>query len=277
MTADPVLADAAARLEAAGIPDPAREAIRLAALAAGITLEDWLRRGEPLRGEQAERFATLVARRARREPYAYLAGRTSFYGLDLAVTPAVLVPRPETELLVATALAHLPRRPGRVVDVGTGSGAVALALARHGDAAWRIEAVDIDLAALEVARANRDRLGLAVCLYPSDLLAQVRPGILGIVANLPYVANADPVDPEVRYEPPGAVFAGPDGLSLIRRLVAQAPDRLEPRGWIGLEVGAGQAEPVAERLATAGFRPVGIEPDWAGIGRVVWGVWPGGV
>ncbi|MCL8208124.1 MAG: peptide chain release factor N(5)-glutamine methyltransferase [Actinomycetia bacterium] len=277
MRADPVLAAAAERLKAAGIPDPAREVLGLAAHAAGVSLEEWLLRSRPLGDDARGRFETLVARRARREPYAYLVGRTTFYGLDLVVTPAVLVPRPETELLVDAALAHCPPRPGRVVDVGTGSGALALALARHGPPVWRVEAVDIDLAALEVARTNRDRLGLAVCLYPSDLLAQVRPGILGIVANLPYVAWGDTVDPEVRHEPPVAVFAGPDGLGLIRRLVAQARGRLEPGGWLGLEVGAGQADVVQAWLATAGFRPVGVETDWAGIGRIVWGVWPGGV
>jgi release factor glutamine methyltransferase len=276
VTADPLLAAASRRLRSAGVPDAAREAMRLAALAAGCSLAEWLRRGKPLEGESAERFLVLVDRRAQREPYAYLAGRTEFFGLELLVTPDVLIPRPETEVLVATALAQVPRRPGRVVDVGTGSGAVALALARHGDPAWRIEAVDLDLAALEVARANRDRLGLSVCLYPSDLLAQVRPGLLGIVANLPYVADLDPVDPEVRYEPQNAVFAGPDGLGLIRRLVRQAPSRLQPGGWIGLEVGAGQAQEVAERLSAAGFRPVETERDWAGVERVVWGVWPGG-
>jgi release factor glutamine methyltransferase len=217
----------------------------------------------------------LTRRRAAREPMAYLRGCQEFYGLGILVNRAVLVPRPETETLVEVALQAIPPAPGVVVDVGTGSGAVALALAVYGPPTWEILGVDVSPAALLTAALNRARLRQTrrVTLFRSDLLAAV-PGLLSaVVANLPYVADADAVDPEVRHEPAEAVFAGPDGLRLIRRLIDEAVARLRPGGPLLLEVGIGQAATVRRWMEEAGFSGVAIERDGAGVPRVVWGRW----
>jgi release factor glutamine methyltransferase len=273
---DPLLAWAVGRLRQAGIPEPRREAVILAAAVLGREREALYRDGVGFSAEQADGFRTLVERRSQREPLAYLTGGREFYGLWLRVTPAVLVPRPETETLVEWALHHVPDRPGRVVDVGCGSGAVALALAHAGPTVWAVEAVDVDPAAVDLTRLNAARLGLQVTAYRSDLVAEVAPDCLGIVANLPYVNPVADVDPEVRFEPPHAVFAPEEGLGLIRRLVGEAPAKLVPGGVLGLEIGVGQAETVTDWLAAAGFHPLREGIDLQGQVRVVGGEWPGG-
>jgi release factor glutamine methyltransferase len=273
---DPLLAWAVDRLKRAGVGEPRREALMLAEVVLGRPRESLYRDGIHFSPEQANRFRALVERRSRREPIAYLTGHREFYGLDLAVTPAVLVPRPETETLVDWALRHVCRQPGRVVDVGCGSGAVGLALAHVGPKVWTIEAVDIDPEAVELTRRNAVRLGLPVTVYRSDLTAAVEPGCLGLLANLPYVDPTAAVDPEVRFEPAHAVFAPEGGLGLIRRLVTEAPDKLAPGGVLGLEVGVGQAEVVAGWLAVRGFRPLPAGIDLQGQVRVVGGEWSGG-
>lgn len=258
-------------LERHGVPDPAREAVKLVSLALFVSQEQ-LYRDEPSLDATAQAYLEeLTERRCRREPFAYLAGHQEFYGLDFTVSPAVLVPRPETEVLVETALTHIPRRAGRVIDVGTGSGAVGLALAHQGPAEWKIEGVDCDFKALEVARHNRNRLGLKMLLYPSDLLAHVEPGLLGIVANLPYVGTADEVDPEVRFEPPQAVFGGPEGVQLLSRLLHQAPAKLCKDGKIGLEIGVGQETLVRQLMEENGLEVEAQYPDLSGVTRIVWG------
>lgn len=269
----PLLAWAVHRLSAAGVPEPERDAVILLAAVLGRSRESLYRDRPVLTAAEEERFRSLVERRAQREPVAYLTGHREFYGLDLSVTPRVLIPRPESETLVEWVLTRVPAEPGRVVDVGTGSGAVALALAKAGPSVWAVEAVDLDLQALEVARENRRRLGLSVQMYPSDLLAQVKPGILAVVANLPYVALTDAVDPEVAYEPRHAVYAAEGGLALIDRLVDQASTKLRDGGTLALEVGAGQAERVLARLRRAGFEPAPPGIDLQGTARVVGGVW----
>lgn len=273
---DPLLAWAVDQLKRAGVEEPRREVLMLAEVVLERTRESLYRDGIHFSLEQANRFRTLVERRSRREPIAYLTGHREFYGLELAVTPAVLVPRPETETLVDWALRHVCHQPGRVVDVGCGSGAVGLALAHVGPKVWTIEAVDIDPAAVELTRRNAVRLGLPVTVYRSDLTAAVEPGCLGLLANLPYVDPTAAVDPEVRFEPAHAVFAPDGGLGLIRRLVAEAPDKLAPGGVLGLEIGVGQAEVVAGWLAVRGFRPLPTGIDLQGQVRVVGGEWPGG-
>lgn len=273
MRADPDLREAVTALARAGIPDPEREVILLLLAATGQDRESLYRDGPAMSPGSRAKFRELFRRRAMREPLPYLTGRREFYGLDLAVSPKVLIPRPETETLVDRALSVIPPRPGRVVDVGTGSGAVALAIASAGHAGWSVEAVDLDLSALSVARANRARLGLPIKIYPSDLLSQVEPGLLAVVANLPYVGLDDPVVPEVRFEPRQAVFALEGGVQLIERLVHQAPMKLVADGVLLVEVGAGQAGPVARSMRGAGFDVGPPAVDLGGQERVVWGVW----
>ena len=202
---------------------------------------------------------TLIDRRAAREPVAYILGSKGFRRLELKVDPRVLVPRPETELLVEAALA-LP--PGAsVADVGTGSGAVALALADERPD-LDVTGFDISADALTVARANGARLGLPVMFRQADLLDG--GGYDAVVANLPYVAEAERSDlpPEItRYEPEVALFAGEDGLDLIRRLATALPDGVRS---IALEIGAMQGDAVTELLARSGFAEVNRHRDLAG-------------
>jgi release factor glutamine methyltransferase len=265
--------EALAHLERGGVPDAQREVPLLLMAALGASREELFRDRPDLDPEAWKRLTQMVARRARREPLAYVVGRQEFYGLDLKVTPRVLVPRPSTETLVATALKVIPAAVGRVVDVGVGSGAVALALARLGPAEWSVEGVDLDLQALALAKANRERVGVRVLMYPSDLLAQVEGGIAGVVANLPYVGQDDPVDPEVGFEPARAVYGGPRGPELLLRLVSQLPQKLRAGGVAVLEVGAGQAAEVAAAMARAGAAVADPVKDLDGTARVVWGRW----
>jgi release factor glutamine methyltransferase len=220
-------------------------------------------------GPAVRAFQDLVRRRsAGREPVAYLLGRRGFGRLELEVDARVLVPRPETELLVEAALG-LPRG-ARVVDVGTGSGAVALALKdERGD--LDVRGTDLSEDALAVARANAARLGLDVALSRADLLDGVGP-VDAVLSNPPYVAEADraTLPPEVvRHEPALALFAGPDGLDVVRRLVVQAG--ASAAALLALEVGQGQAPAVAELVRAAGFGEVEALTDLAGIERVVVG------
>jgi release factor glutamine methyltransferase len=220
-------------------------------------------------GPAVRAFQDLVRRRsAGREPVAYLLGRRGFRRLELVVDARVLVPRPETELLVEAALG-LPRG-ARVVDVGTGSGAVALALKdERGD--LDVRGTDVSEEALAVARANAARLGLDVALSCADLLEGVAP-VDAVLSNPPYVADAEraTLPPEVaRHEPALALFAGPDGLDVVRRLVVQAG--ASAAALLALEVGLGQAPAVAELVRAAGFGTVEALRDLAGIERVVVG------
>ncbi len=232
-----------------------------------------------LRPRQQEDLLLLLARRLGGEPMAYILGRRAFYDLELAVTPAVLIPRPETELLVEAALERLqPEAPCRLLDLGTGSGAIALALARHRTEAL-ITAVDRSAEALAVARANARRLGLGhVRFVLSDWYAALAGEVFDlIVANPPYVAEDDPhlQRGDVRFEPAQALRAGPDGLAAIRVIVAGAPAHLRPGGWLLLEHGHDQAAASQTLLAAAGFEAVFTLSDLAGLPRVSGGRLPG--
>ena len=225
-----------------------------------------LRGGEEASGELRTRYLALLTRRVKREPVAYILGRRAFRQLTLAVDPRALIPRPETELLVEVGL-ELPHG-ARVADIGTGCGAVALALAQERPDLELIGA-DISDGALSLARMNAQRLGLAVGWVRSDLLSEVSAPVL--LANLPYVADGEPLPPDVAlYEPHRALFGGPDGLDLIRRLIAQAGERQEVE-LIALEIGHTQADAVSALLAQAGFRSSERRRDLAGIERVVVG------
>lgn len=211
------------------------------------------------------RFEELVERRAAREPVAYILGRRAFRQIDLAVDRRVLIPRPETELLVEVGLT-LPAG-ARVIDVGTGSGAVALAL-KHERPDLEVTGTDVSRDALEVAGQNVRRMGLDVELRRADLLHGMTDGFDAVLANLPYVAEGTELAPEItRYEPAEALFAGPDGLDQIRRLVGM----LERVPMVALEIGFDQAGAVTEILKGAGFTTVERLRDLAGHERVVLG------
>jgi release factor glutamine methyltransferase len=230
-------------------------------------------RDHPVASALAEEFTGLLARRAGGEPVAYLLGHKEFYGLDFVVDRRVLVPRPETELLVELALAAAAGRAGplRVADIGTGSGAIAVALAVHLPQA-RIDAVDISAAALEVARANvaRHGLGARVRLLEGDLLAPLEGQYDLIVSNPPYTILAE-VEPNVlAHEPHLALEGGADGADLYRRIFAQAPAHLRHGGALLCEIGAWQGAIVAG-LARAAFpaAEVRVSRDLAGHERIV--------
>jgi release factor glutamine methyltransferase len=228
-------------------------------------------------------YRALLARRSAREPLQHLLGHEDFHGLRFAVSPAVLIPRPETEGLVEWALDRLPAEDAAVLaDVGTGSGAIACALATARPAI-RVLAIDQSSAALEIARDNVDRLDLAdrVVLLEGDLLEPViergaRVDLL--VANLPYVPgwSIETLAVEVaRHEPRLALDGGPDGMALIRRLVEQAPAALRAGASVLLEIGPGQSVPLAACLEARGFDRVEVRSDLCGVIRYLGARWPG--
>ena len=221
--------------------------------------------GRELEPDEARAFADAARRRSMREPVAYIVGRKGFRRLELAVDPRVLVPRPETEHVVEAAL-DLPRG-ARVVDVGTGSGAIALALADERPD-LRVVATELSAGALAVARANGDRLGLAADWREGDLLEPVDGPVDAVVSNPPYVRRGDPLPPDVaRHEPAEALFAGDDGLDVLRRLAPAAA--ASGAAFAAFEVGEGQAADVEALLLDAGFERVERVRDLAGIERVV--------
>ena len=210
-------------------------------------------------------FCRYLERRKRGEPVAYILGEKEFYGLMLEVTPAVLIPRPETELLVERAL----ERPfSSLADLGTGCGAIAVAVKKHRPGA-RVVAADDSDAALEVARRNAARHGVTIELRKGSWLAPLAGERFEIiVANPPYVAAGDPHLAELRFEPPEALVAGDDGLDAIRDIIAAAPAHLVPGGWLFLEHGIGQDSAVRGLLREAGLEEPRTWPDLAGIPRV---------
>jgi release factor glutamine methyltransferase len=222
-------------------------------------------------GPAVRAFQDAVRRRAvTREPVAYITGRRGFRRIELSVDRRTLIPRPETELLVEVALTLPPR--ARVLDVGTGSGAVALALA-HERPDLEVAGSDVSEAALELARGNGERLGLPVRWLQADLLDGVPDEFDAVLANLPYVADGErgALAPEIlRHEPASALFAGPDGLAAIQALLAQLAARERVR-LAALEVGAGQAGVAAESMRRARLGRVRIERDLAGVERVIVG------
>jgi len=221
-----------------------------------------------LPGETENRFADFVSRRKNGEPIAYIVGHKEFYGLELAVNPAVLIPRPETELLIELAL---QREFSSVADLGTGSGAVALAIKKHRPEA-HVVAVEASAAALAVARRNSTRHGLEIRLVHGlwfQPLAGERFDL--IVANPPYVAVGDPHLAGLRFEPRSALIAGADGLDAIREIAREAPAHLEHGGWLLMEHGMGQELAVRQLLDAAGLESVTSWPDLAGIARVAGG------
>jgi release factor glutamine methyltransferase len=256
-------------LQAAGVDTPRLDAEVLLAHVLGVDRARLvLDRDRAVEGGSVRAFQDAVRRRAvGREPVAYITGVRGFRRLDLHVDARVLIPRPETETLVEAAL-ELPRG-ARVIDVGTGSGAVALAL-KDERPDLDVVATDASAAALAVARANAARLGLGVGFVEGDLLDGVTGAIDAVVSNPPYVENGAPLMPEIaRHEPPGALYAGADGLAVIRRLAAQAG--ASDASFVALEVGMGQAADVAGLVRAAGFAATERRRDLGGIERVVVG------
>jgi release factor glutamine methyltransferase len=221
--------------------------------------------------ETEQAFAALAERRRQGEPIAYILGKREFYGLDLQVTRAVLIPRPETELLVELALARIAADAAvRVLDLGTGSGAIAVALAKQRPQA-RMTAVDVDYAVMAVARANASRHGVSVRFFCGDWFGALAGESFDlIVSNPPYVAAEDPhlLTGDVRFEPQRALVGGADGLDCIRTIVAKAGAHLRPGAWLLFEHGYDQAEACRALLEAHGYREVQSWPDLAGIPRV---------
>jgi release factor glutamine methyltransferase len=227
---------------------------------------------DPVDPPDAERIAALLERRAAGEPLAYLTGAREFRGLSLQVDRRVLVPRPETEALVDWALEILDARAAgptaRVVDLGTGSGAIGLAIA-HARRTVEVTATDASAEALDCARDNADRLGVALRLRRGDWWAATPGERFDLaVSNPPYIAEHDPHLAALTHEPPTALASGPLGLDALRRIAAEAPRHLPPGGWLLLEHGHDQADAVRRALAAAGFEAVETRPDLAGHARL---------
>ncbi len=280
MTLREVLRQAEAQIASRNIPDARIEAELLLMHSLSIQrAELYARLSEPLPSSEGSRFWGLVERRLGREPTAYIVGRCEFYGVDLQVDRRVLIPRPETELLVETALAFMERRFGKeqpclIVDVGTGSGAIAVVLAIHLPQS-RIYATDASRDAIEVARNNCRRHGVEerVEFLVGDLLEPLPQAVDLIVANLPYVKDSDisQLAPEIRdFEPVAALAGGADGLDKVRLLLAGARSHLLPQGSVMLEIGLGQAEK-AVSVARRHFPESKIDllKDFASIDRVL--------
>ena len=274
------LSQAETRIAARGIPDARIEAELLLMHSLGIMkAELYARLGDALFPEENERFCHLIERRLQHEPTPYILNQCQFYGLDLYVDSRVLIPRPETELLVDTALTFMKQRflQGQacsVADIGTGSGAVAIALALHLPQA-KVYATDLSADALEVARMNCGKHGVLkqVHLLQGDMLEPLPHPVALIAANLPYVRDSDlpSLMPEIReFEPMSALIAGKDGLEKIDQLLSQAGHKLLSNGAIVLEIGQGQG-PAVTALAKNCFpdSQIGLFPDLANIDRVL--------
>ena len=279
MTTPSTIAQELARAQAAGLARIDAQMLLLHVLDRATNDRAWLltHDGDAMAADALARWHALCARRAAGEPVAYLTGRKEFYGLALQVDARVLDPRPDTETLVDWALQLLAPCPApRVADLGTGSGAIALAL-QHQRPDARVLAVDASEGALAVARANAKRLKLGVQCVQGDWLAGLDGPFDAIVSNPPYIPAQDPHLAALTHEPLSALASGADGLDDIRRIVAQAPALLVPGGWLLLEHGWDQADAVRALLRAAGFSQVQSRMDLAGIARCSGGAMPVGL
>ncbi|MGC4009202.1 MAG: peptide chain release factor N(5)-glutamine methyltransferase [Pseudomonas sp.] len=226
--------------------------------------------------EAHDLYDRYLARRVAGEPVAYILGRQGFWSLDLEVAPHTLIPRPDTELLVETALALLPASPSRVLDLGTGTGAIALALACE-RLSWQVLGVDRIPEAVALAERNRERLRLGnVAFRASHWFSAVDGERFSlIVSNPPYIPSTDPhlKQGDVRFEPSSALVSGQDGLDDIRLIIDQAPDHLENGGWLMLEHGFDQPDAVRDLLLSRGFSAVESRRDLGGHERISLGRW----
>lgn len=259
----------------AGLPAPRLEAeILLTHLTALSRAHLFAHPEAPVDAAIAEEYARLLGRRAQGEPVAYITGNREFWSLKLAITPAVLIPRPETELVVEAALERLTgNTTARVADLGTGSGAIALAIASE-RRDIEVHATDRSPEALEVARENANRLDLANVQFHLGSWCDPLCGAFDLIAsNPPYVAAGDPhlQAGDLRFEPEGALIAGGDGMEALREIVACAPSRLKPGGWLILEHGHTQGAACHALLGKSGFHSVETLTDLAGSDRVTLG------
>ena len=276
MTTPSTIAQELARAQAAGLARIDAQMLLLHVLDRATNDRAWLltHDGDAMAADALARWHALCARRAAGEPVAYLTGRKEFYGLALQVDARVLDPRPDTETLVDWALEVLDGHPApRLLDLGTGSGAIALAL-QHQRPGASVLAVDASEDALAVARANAARLGLAVQFRHGQWMEGLEGVFDAIVSNPPYIPAADPHLAALTHEPLQALASGADGLEDIRAIVAQAPAHLKPGGWLLLEHGWDQAPAVCALLRSAGLQQVQGRKDLAGIVRCSGGRWP---
>lgn len=284
-TALSLLGEGTAAMSAAGIPTARQDAEWLLASVLGVERFDlYVEPAREIAPAAAARYRAWVDRRTAHEPLQYILGFEDFHGLRLAVTPEVLIPRPETEGLVEWAIEILEDRPGAAAaDLGTGSGAIACSLAASLPAV-EVLAVERSLGALAVASGNVRRLGLAdrVRLLAGDLLeplGAIREELDLVVANPPYLPTAilGSLPPEVSaYEPRLALDGGPDGMAVIRRIIAGAPAVLRPGGWLLMEIGEEQAGPLASLMAAEGFSGIRARRDLRGVERYIGGRWSAG-
>jgi release factor glutamine methyltransferase len=277
-----LLREGSAALEAVGIQTARQDAEWLLAAVLGTArFAAYVNPARELSPDEVECYRALVSRRAAHEPLQHLTGVEDFHGLRLAVTPDVLIPRPETEGLVQWALEILREEPASLAaDLGTGSGAIACALARS-TPRLEVLAVERSLAALTVAALNIRRLGLSrrVKLVAGDLLqplGSLRGRLDLVIANPPYIPSAvvGSLPPEVAgFEPREALDGGPDGMAVIRRIIVTAPPMLRPRAWLMMEIGLDQAGPVASLMAAEGFAGIQARRDLHGVERYIGGQW----
>ncbi|MBX6762680.1 MAG: peptide chain release factor N(5)-glutamine methyltransferase [Rubrobacteraceae bacterium] len=272
--------EATEELRASGVPEPEVSAEVLLAELLGLGRSEVAARDIPVSGELLDRYRSWISRRRGREPVQRILGYAYFRKLKLEVDGSVLVPRADTESVVEVALRWIDGRGGeaRVLDLGTGSGAIALSVALERPRC-EVYASDVSPAALEVARRNTASSGVEVTFLQADLLRgleELAGRIDLLVSNPPYVESGeiDALMPEVRlWDPPEALDGGPDGLSFYRRIFAEIPELLAPGAGVILEIGDGQAQEVLDLGEKAGFRPLGVERDLAGSERVVAFAW----
>ena len=271
------LAESLQRAQTLGLARMDAQVLHLHALGRETHDRAWLlaHDRDELSSDLVARLDKLFQRRLAGEPVAYITGFKEFFGLRLQVDARVLDPRPDTETLVEWALELLPMgTPARVLDLGTGSGAVALAL-QHERPTSQVTAVDASTDALAVAQANALRLNLPVKFVQSHWMEAIAGPFELLVSNPPYVADADPHLTALTHEPLQALTSGPEGLDDLRKIIAQAPSRLAPGGWLLLEHGWDQADAVRTLLRSAGFEHVQSRQDLAGIERCSGGARPG--
>lgn len=266
------------RLEEAGVADAGQELRWLIERASGLTAAEQSAALDAIADDRhAESLVAMVDRREAGEPLQYVLGQWGFRTLDLLVDRRVLIPRPETEVVAGLAIEALPDGPALAVDLGTGSGAIALSLAAERWPDVEVWATDASADALAVARANLAGLGRRaanVRLAEGDWFAALPPELRGsfdvVVSNPPYVGSDDPLPPEVsEWEPAAALLAGPDGLDDVRRIVAEAPAWLSPAGTLVVEIGDTQGAAVVALARAAGFTDTGVHQDLAGRDRAV--------
>ncbi|QIN78708.1 peptide chain release factor N(5)-glutamine methyltransferase [Rubrobacter marinus] len=275
--------EAALRLKEAGVPEPAASAEILMAELLDLRRGNLAWREEPMTEEQAATYEAWIQRRLRREPVQRILGYTYFRNLELDIDEHSLIPRPDTESVVSVALTRIDERGGscRVLDIGTGSGTIAVSIAQERPRC-EVHATDISEGALEVARANAKKAGVRVHLHHTDLTAgldALRGSVEVLVSNPPYITSAEipGLAPEVRdWDPRSALDGGPDGLEFYRRIFEETPPLLADGAGVVLEIGHDQSRSVLELGRSRGFVPRGTAPDLTGTPRVALLKWTGG-